>query len=341
MHVLAAHLGLRVRERRFQVRQILELSRLGAEHAVRRARRLQRLAAGPLGRARARSPPRPAAATGVVPGVPADRGARPHLGAPACAPSSQSSRTRRRPPGWRRITFQWSRTSKPERNHAEGRLKPASTTTGLYDRLLVTGDSMTDRPASGRIPSTAGGGASRMMPSMSTHRTTRVLPRARSTDMTIAAVTMMNSIVRGYRKTRATSAKRFRRYVLEVAPLSGRCATDHAWSLLPTLSAPSELTRASPARLNEFSPFHRVVLRLLFTRGSPARDPFLGRDKHPIQFGGRRNLPPDTPLSGSSFTIHYRPLRSHPSAQVRAGDPGCRGREIAVEACCVRASRSR
>ena len=37
--------------------------------------------------------------------------------------------------------------------------------------------------------------------------------------------------------------------------------------------------------------------------------------------------------SGMSFPIHYRPLSSHPSAHACApGTPGCRGRDIAVEA---------
>jgi hypothetical protein len=175
-----------------------------------------------------------------------------------------------------------------------------------------------------------------MMPSMSTHRTTRVLPRARSTDMTIAAVTMMNSIVGGYRKTRATQRS------ASVDSARGRSPQwamryRSAWSLLPTLSAPSELTRASPARLNEFSPFHRVVLRLLLQRAAALVTRSWDATHIPSNSAGGAICLPTRPLSGSSFTIHYRPLRSHPSAQACApGTPGCRGRAIAVEACCVR-----
>lgn len=40
----------------------------------------------------------------------------------------------------------------------------------------------------------------------------------------------------------------------------------------------------------------RVWYRACCYGGSPARDPLLGRDRYPTQFGGRRTLPPDTPL---------------------------------------------
>ena len=80
VHVLAAHLGLRVHERRFQVRQILDYLDSVRHTLVVVLGDFNDWLPGPLGRPRARRSPRAAAAAGVVPGVLADRGARSDLG---------------------------------------------------------------------------------------------------------------------------------------------------------------------------------------------------------------------------------------------------------------------
>ena len=74
------------------------LSRFGSRHVSRRARRFQRLAAGTVGRARARSPPRAAAASRDVSGILADRRPGSHLGSPdECASAGLCPRDSDRP----------------------------------------------------------------------------------------------------------------------------------------------------------------------------------------------------------------------------------------------------
>ena len=88
VHVLAAHLGLRVHERRFQVRQILAYLDSVKNTLFVGTRRLQRLAARPFGRPRPRSPSRPAAAASIVPGGAAGPAAGPGVGPSVRRPAS-------------------------------------------------------------------------------------------------------------------------------------------------------------------------------------------------------------------------------------------------------------
>lgn len=50
----------------------------------------------------------------------------------------------------------------------------------------------------------------------------------------------------------------------------------------------------------------RVWYRACSHGGSPARDPLLGRDRYPTEFGGRRTLPPDTPLQARVSVMTFR-----------------------------------
>ena len=120
LHVLATHLGLRIHERRFQVRQILDYLDSVRDTSVVVLGDFNdwlpgRSAAHVLDRRLGR-PPRPA----TFPVVVAARGAGSHLGSTQTLRFDGSPSTRLRPPGSRRITFPWWQRSTP----IDGSFKP-------------------------------------------------------------------------------------------------------------------------------------------------------------------------------------------------------------------------